>query len=165
MFANYCAQGFYLRTALLKQMFMHHFQLQYQVTNSVPCYVRKNYSPFCRFILILIHCIFFSHLKDQYTEHIGRYCFTSWATGDWDNRVVGKTVDECKDMCTSTPGCTMITHGTYNYIENNCVLCTSGSTQSTNLHSASWTTTYSRISITKYRDIIKCIPFYSIVTF
>ena len=98
----------------------------------------------------------FWYFEDSYTKHVGKYCYSFWggASGDWAKRVVGKTVDECKDMCTSTHGCTMITHGTYNYIENNCVLCTSGSTQSTNLRSASWTTTYSRISITRYRYII-----------
>ena len=92
----------------------------------------------------------FWYLQDEYTKNSGRYCFTSWATGDWVNRIVGKTVDECKDLCASTSGCTMITHGTHGAVENNCVLCTSGS----ELQSADWTTTYAKIGITKCAGII-----------
>ena len=58
------------------------------------------------------------------------------------NRLDGKTVDQCKDICSSTTGCKMITHGTWGGVEDACVLCSSGASLLSADHS-DWATTYS----------------------
>ena len=77
------------------------------------------------FLTILVSCVFY--LEYPYKKYPSAWCGSNWQS-DWNNRVFDTTVDKCKDICSATTGCSMITHADqYNGVEFHiCVLCTPG---------------------------------------
>ena len=76
------------------------------------------------FLSIFVTSVFY--LEYPYKEYPSHWCGSQWAS-DSDDRITGIPVDQCKDICSATTGCSMITHATkLDIVENICVLCTPG---------------------------------------